>query len=281
LAEVSGLACLHRAGGALLVAVGDNDASLATADVGADGAIGEWRVVTADELGARPDASVRFRQLEAVAVDGGGRAWVVTEGTSLLGGIDLGAGAVVGGASLDTATLPELDRHWRLRDASRSEGLLLLVRGHLLVVKEKDPAGLVEFGPAGEDPLGVSAATLLPADAPFALPAAARDGQPPCLVALAWWPLPKRIRKSFADLSDLAMDGSAGVWVLSDKSRRIGRLGIPLAPGDEVDIEPFADLPQGIGKPEGLALLPGGLIAVSDDRKDERDNLWVFRAPEP
>ncbi len=191
LAEVSGLACLRRSGGALLVAVGDNDASLATADVGADGAVGEWRVVTSDELGARPDAAVRFRQLEAVAVDGAGRAWVVTEGTSLLGGIDLAAGATVGGASLETATLPELDRHWSKRDASRSEGLLLLAQGHLLIAKEKDPAGLVEFGPAGEDPLGVSAATLLPADEAFALLAGEPGGPPPALVALAWWPLPK------------------------------------------------------------------------------------------
>ena len=278
LAEVSGLSCLRRSGGALLVAVGDNDASLATADVGADGAVGEWRVVTSDELGARPDAAVRFRQLEAVAVDGAGRAWVVTEGTSLLGGIDLAAGATVGGASLETATLPELDRHWRVRDASRSEGLLLLARGHLLVAKEKDPAGLVEFGPAGEDPLGVSGATLLATDAAFTLPVGAPDGQPPSLVALAWWPLPKGSTKAFADLSDLALDGSGGVWVLSDKSRRIGRLRIPLAAGDEVLLEPLADLPKGIGKPEGLALLPGGLIAVADDRKDDRVNLWVLRA---
>ena len=280
LAEVSGLACLRRRGGALLVAVGDNDASLATADVGGDGAIGEWRVVTSDELGARPDAAVRFRQLEAVAVDGGGRAWVVTEGSSLLGGIDLGAGATVGGASLDTANLPELDRHWTRRDASRSEGLLLLAGGHLLVAKEKDPAGLVEFGPAGEDPLGVSAATLLPPDEAFALPQGEPGGQPPTLVASAWWPLPSEVGRAFADLSDLALDGSGGVWVLSDESRRIGRLRLPLQVGDSVGIDPVADLPKKLGKPEGLALLPGGLIAVADDRKDERDNLWVFRAPE-
>ena len=280
LAEVSGLACLRRGGGALLVAVGDNDASLATADVGADGAIGEWRVVTSDELGARPDAAVRFRQLEAVAVDGRGRAWVVTEGTSLLGGIDLAAGATVGGASLDTATLPELDRHWRQRDASRSEGLLLLARGHLLVAKEKDPAGLVEFGPAGEDPLGVSAATLLPADEAFALPVGAPDGRPPLpggagLVAAAegleeGLRRPQRSRagrlRRECGCCPTRAGGSAG-------------FGIPLAAGDEVAIDPVADLPKEIGKPEGLALLPGGLIAVADDRKDERDNLWVLRAP--
>lgn len=278
LAEVSGLACLRRSGGALLVAVGDNDASLATADVGAGGAVGEWRVVTSDELGARPDAAVRFRQLEAVAVDGAGRAWVVTEGTSLLGGIDLAAGATVGGASLETATLPELDRHWSKRDASRSEGLLLLAQGHLLIAKEKDPAGLVEFGPAGEDPLGVSAATLLQADEAFGLLAGEPGGPPPALVALAWWPLPSSVGKAFADLSDLAVDGSSGVWVLSDESRRIGRLRLPLVVGEAVGIDPVADLPKKVGKPEGLALLPGDLIAVADDRKDDRDNLWVLRA---
>ena len=87
-----------------------------------------------------------------------------------------------------------------------------------------------------------------------------------------------RLRIPLTEVSGLALDGSSGVWVLSDESRRIGRLRLPLDVGDAVGIDPVADLPKKLGKPEGLALLPGDLIAVADDRKDDRDNLWLFRA---
>jgi hypothetical protein len=123
----------------------------------------------------------------------------------------------------------------------------------------------------------VSAASLLPPGEPFAVPAADPGGPAPALAALAWWPLPRRVAKAFADLSDLAPDGAGGVLVLSDESRRIGRLRLPLAVAEAVEVDALADLPKSLGKPEGLALLPGGVVAVADDRKDDRDNLWLFR----
>ena len=47
--------------------------------------------------------------------------------------------------------------------------------------------------------------------------------------------------------------------------------------GEAVAIGHAVDLPHKIGKPEGLAFLAGGLVAVSDDRHDEKDNPWIFR----
>ena len=52
---------------------------------------------------------------------------------------------------------------------------------------------------------------------------------------------------------------------------------LPLLPGAPVALGPALALPKKVRKPEGLAFLGEGLIAVADDRKDARDNLTVLR----
>jgi hypothetical protein len=70
---------------------------------------------------------------------------------------------------------PGFGREWADDDNARGEGLLLMDRGHLLVAKQKDPVCLIEFGPAGDAPLGVSPETLLAPGSPCP---AARAGGP-------------------------------------------------------------------------------------------------------
>ena len=269
LAEVSGLTVLRSAGAVSLVAVGDARVSLALADVADDGTVGEWTVLTTDDVEAGPGRA-RFYELEATAADGAGVVWVLTEETSWLGGVDVAALQVVGTAHLETSTIPELHEDWARPDASRGEGLALLRQGHLLVAKEKKAAGLVEFGPAGDAPLGVSPGSLLGPDEAF-------DLRGEALVALAWWPLPKAVAKRFHDLSDLAPGHEGGLWLLSDQSRCFGRLVLPLEPGADVEVVDVVDLPAAVTKPEGLAFLPGGVVAVAEDRHDTQDNLWLLR----
>lgn len=267
LAEVSGLTVLRYGGTTRLVAVGDARVSLALADVAPDGSLGEWSVLTTHDVAA-PPGRARFFELEATAADGSGTVWVLTEETSWLGGVDVDQCVVVATARLETSTIPELHDDWTRPGASRGEGLALLVDGHVLVAKEKDAAGLVELGPVGDEPLGVSAETLLPAGEAFDL----RGDE---LVALAWWPLPKAVARRFHDLSDLAPDHEGGLWLLSDQSTCYGRLVLPLLPGAEVAVVDVVDLPRDVRKPEGLAFLPGGLVAVAEDRHDTDDNLWL------
>ena len=52
---------------------------------------------------------------------------------------------------------------------------------------------------------------------------------------------------------------------------------LPLEPGAEVEVADVVDLPGAVRKPEGLAFLPGGVVAVAEDRHDTRDNLWLLR----
>jgi hypothetical protein len=266
LPEVSGLCAVEREGRVTVVALGDDRVSLALAEVDDTGVPGPWQVVTADDVGARDQQ--RFTQLESVALDGAGCAWVLTEGTSLLAGVDLDARAPVAVLALDTSSIPELHAAWTAPDASRAEGLALLVDGHLLVAKEKDPAGLVELGPAGDVARGVSAVTLLPAEQPYVV----RSEQ---LTALAWWLWPHG--EALSDLSDLAVDRDGGLWVLSDQSRALARIALPLVPGEAPQVAEVLRLPKKIDKPEGLAFLPSDVIAVADDRHDEAENLWLLR----
>jgi hypothetical protein len=263
--EVSGLCATDGEGPVTLVALGDDRVSIAIAQVDAAGVPGAWQVVTADDVGATRQE--RFTQLESVALDGAGRAWVLTEGTSLLAGVDLDARSPVAVVALDTSTIPQLHESWTRADASRGEGLVLLVDGHVLVAKEKDPAGLVELGPAGDDPLGISAESLLPAADAF-------EATSEQLVALAWWPWADT---TLDDLSDLAVDRSGALWVLSDQSRALARIALPLVPDAAPQLLEVLRLPKKIAKPEGLAFLPSEVIAVADDRHDDADNLWLLR----
>jgi hypothetical protein len=268
LPEVSGLCSVLRDGVTTLVALGDERVALALATVDSAGIPGEWQVVTADDVGAGTDAQGRFTQLESVALDGAGRAWVLTEGTSLLAGVDLDGRTPVAVLALQTSTIPELHASWSAENASRAEGLVLLVSGHVLVAKEKDPPGLVELGPPGDDALGVSDSSVLD-------PHDAFDPRGDELVALAWWPWPHGDR--LADLSDLAVDHRGGLWVLSDQSRALAEVVLPLLSGAAPALGEVLALPRKIGKPEGLAFLPGDVVAVADDRHDEADNLWLLR----
>jgi len=269
LREVSGLSSVLVDGVLRLIAVGDARVSLALADVDDDGQVGPWSVLTTADVATREEDDGRFAQLEAVAADGGGVVWVLTEETSWLAGVDLAARAVVGTAHLDTSALPELDASWSQEGASRGEGLLLMREGHVLVAKEKQPAGLVELGPRGDAPLGVSRDTLLGDGEPFALLGEELD-------ALAWWPLSDDVRRTLHDLSDLARDASGDVWLMSDQSTRMARLALPLEPGADPVVEDVLDLPGSVDKPEGLCFLPGGVVAVAEDRHDDADNLWLL-----
>jgi len=271
LPEISGLSSRAVEGGMLLLALGDDQVAFALATV-VDGVPGEFSVVTADDVGARPGYEERATQLEAVAVDGAGRAWLLTEGTSMVGGVDLAERRIVSRLQIDTSTVPELHASWSKKNASRGEGMLLLRDGHLLVAKEKKPAGLVELGPRGHEPHGVSAQTLLGPDEAWTPPS---DGDG--LAGLAWWPWEGSGTSDLHDLSDLAPDHDGGVWVLSDQSRCLTRLVLPLEPGGPIEVSGTEELPKTIAKPEGLAFLGDGLIAVADDRKDTRDNLTILR----
>ena len=265
LREVSGLAFARWRGDPVLAAVGDRGPDVAYARLPSSGpAKADWLVLDLSTLEA-PGALPRVEQAEAIALDGVRLGVVLIEDPAMLMVVDLAERRIEHGYALDVVGMAGVDRAWAEDGSSRGEGLVLMRGGHVLVVKEKRPGGLLEFGPDGSPPQGVSPASLLPPGEPWEAPDADR------LVALAWWPGDP----AFEDLSDAAIGPEGSLFVLSDQSCAIGRVALPLAADTQAvaTLDRIWRLPDVIDKAEGLAFLPDGSAVVAVDHPKVGRNL--------
>jgi hypothetical protein len=233
--EVSG-ACFA---GRRLVLVGDRDPVLAWA-AWEDGP-GDWTVL---DVAGLPGAPAEAGQFEAVAHVGGDVVVILCEEPALLVGVDLAVPAITGTWRLRVG-LEGLARPWRKDPNSRGEGLFF-GDDRVYVTKEKKPAALIEFGPAG------AAASGEPKPGTWNPPPAGD------LVALGAWDL------DLPDVSDACVDDGV-IWLLSDKAGCRQPLGG----------EPIA-LPSGFDKAEGLARTPQGDWLVALDNADGRDAIRIL-----
>jgi uncharacterized protein YjiK len=206
---------------------------------------------------------------EAIAADGKDTICMLNEPRSEISCLDLGLQQDRGSFSLDTSSISDLDSAWKARPNSRGEGMILMKKGHVLVLKEKEPSMLVEFGPEGDAPMGYGPSAFLQAGEAFAgfqpvnPDKADQPNQPhhrtspQRLVALKTW-------KFSARLSDLAKDGSeitlgpdGRVYLLSQEGSALIRLEKTLKPDENkvgVDRGAYWNLPAGLEKAEGLVI---------------------------
>lgn len=213
LPEVSGLAIgLNRDAQGTVAAIGDQAASIVWATV--EDGIEELAWQTLNLRQAQGTQIPRTDpQLEAIAVDGALGVVLVQESPCRAEYIDARQRRVLAHITLDIPDEvgPEaLRRSWRDPDGSHAEGVVLLKDGHLLIVKEKDPAALLEFGPAEDPPRGFGGDRWLDAGQPWwqavGSPAAAQEV---ALVLLAAWAPTAEMAAVCPDLSDAAV-GPAG-----------------------------------------------------------------------
>lgn len=261
LKEVSGLAVAPLPRGSCLIAVGDHgpDVALAPLDTGR---MTGWDVIDLSTL-RQPDGSPRFEQAEAVAADGRQQVLVLIEDPALLLVLDTLNRRITHAYPLDGGEHDGLGDTWRDDASSRGEGMVLLRNGHVLVLKEKRPAGLLEFGPPGDLPLGISSDSLHSLGEDWTPPTSDR------LVALAWWP----VDDTLADLSDAEIGPDGCLYVLSDQSNAIAQLALPLPAHAVAAYTRVWALPDDIEKAEGLTFLPDGSALVAVDRSDVGRNL--------
>lgn len=259
LREVSGLAV----SGTRLLAVGDHDPVVFSAE------LAPWPLQwqAADLAGLNlPEGGVQF---EAVATVGANTVLVLQEQPARVLHIDLTAPALAGVLLLEVPEGHRLREAWLGDRSSRGESLLLTERGHLLVVKEKGPPAILEFGPAGDAPVGWRRGTV-------PTPPAPGDGT---LTVLATWWLGESLQEQLPDISDAAVGPDGRLYLLSDQGSAIARLPDVLdAQGGTIEAEAIWRIAGSPKNPEGLVILSDGTPLIGLDTKAARGNLLRLQA---
>jgi hypothetical protein len=277
LPEVSGLARgRDRDGNPVIVAIGDRAAIVAWAPLTGDIEHLEWQTGDLSHAeGSRiPD---RDPQIEGVALDGRMRLVIVQEFPNRAEVIDAATRRVRAHVSFEVPDLPALeDVHasWRDPDCSHTEGIVLMRRGHVLLVKEKDPGALLEFGPPGDEALGLGPEAWLPDDQAWEV----MEGDV-ALTCLATWRPSEDLRRASPDFSDAAVGHDGRLLLTGDRAEVLIAVAAHAPAGEAHDGVVSADgmwRVSGIAaKPEGVVILPGGDVLIACDRRKVAGNLFL------
>ena len=254
LREVSGLVLR----GSELLAVGDHDPVVFTAPLQPWPLLWQGTDLAGLEL---PDGGTQF---EAIQPTSAHTVLVLQEQPARVLHIDLSVPALIGTLLLDVPDGHRLRQAWLGDRSSRGESLVLADRGHLLVVKEKDPSAILEFGPAGDDPVGWRRGGPTVAPAP---------GDATLTVLATWW-LSGDLAKWLPDISDATIGPDGRLYVLSDQGSAIARLPDVLDPrGGKVEAAAIWRITGSPESAEGLVILDDGTVLVGLDTKSPRRNL--------
>jgi len=254
LREVSGLALR----GSELLAVGDHDPVVFTAPL--EPWPLRWQGIDLAGLGL-PDGGTQFEAIQAV---GKHTILVLQEQPARVLYIDLAAPALIGCLLLDVPKGHRLRESWLGDRSSRGESLVLADRGHLLIVKEKNPAAILEFGPVGDEPVGWRRGGS--SVAPTA-------GDATLTVLATWW-LGGELAKRFPDISDATVGPDGRLYLLSDQGSAIARLPDSLDPGGgSVHADALWRIAGSPQSAEGLVILNDGTPLVGVDTKSPGRNL--------
>lgn len=97
------------------------------------------------------------------------------------------------------------------------------------------------------------------------------------------WRLRHHAKKALRDISDLGVGPDHSLWLLSDKSRAVGRLVLttPLRPGGSeiTRLDELWRLPKGTKKPEGMVVIDEHRLLVASDTKSIHDNGLIVERP--
>ena len=190
-------------------------------------------------------------QWEAIATDNLDIICMLGEKQSEISCLDLSLRKDLGTFKLDVSGIKGLDRAWQDRPNSRGEGMILMKNGHVLILKEKQPSMLIEFGPKGDLPMGYGPDTFLGHGEAFALPPSKN------WVALKAWEFSDRLGELASDASEITLGPDGRVYLLSQESSTLIRLEKVLKADEAritVDHDAYWKLPAEIEKAEGLII---------------------------
>ena len=254
LREVSGLVVR----GSDLLAVGDHDPVVFSAPLQPWPL--QWQGIDLANL-ELPDGGTQFEAIQPTSTH---TVLVLQEQPARVLHIDLSVPALIGTLVLDVPEGHRLRQAWLGDRSSRGESLVLADRGHLLVVKEKDPSAILEFGPVGDDPVGWRRGGPTIAPSP---------GDATLTVLATWW-LAEELAKRLPDISDATVGPDGRLYLLSDQGSAIARLPDSLdPPGGEVEAAAIWLIAGSPENAEGLVILDDGTVLVGLDTKSPRRNL--------
>jgi hypothetical protein len=284
LKEISGLAVMPRKNGTELAFVGDRKAEiLAFAQPSGQSVGHSFKNQLLDRFSLCrtedfEDCKRMVKKLtsnwEALSVDGAGRFFILQEHTQSIVVLSSDFKTIEKVIHFNFAhAFPELvnrgTRKFRLN--ALGEGMILLKNGHVLIAKEQYPLAFVEFGPEGDQALGVSPESVLGATELFSIPGNEMmhlDYQP-----LATWIVAGH---SKCDFSDLAIDGQGRMLVLSQTCRHV-EVFDRLVPGLEAKPRESIQLPADIASPEALAVKDDLWFIASDIPTKREYNFYILR----
>ena len=208
-------------------------------------------------------------QWEAIATDGRDTICMLSENRGEIVCLDHRLEHRRGSFTLDVSSIDHLELAWEARPNSRGEGMILMKKGHVLVLKEKHPAMLIEFGPEGDPPIGYGPAAFLGDGEVFA--GLKTDSEEPIvyranratfpvqrrLVALKTWEFSGHLRELAMDASEITLGPDGSVYLLSQESATLIRLQKILKPDEDkvsLDRGAYWKLPAGLEKAEGLVI---------------------------
>ena len=262
LRELSGLALR----GGDLLAVGDREPSIFWAPLGSWPP--RWRGVDLADLDL-PDSGTQF---EALVATGDHTVLVLQEQPARVLNIDVAAPALLGALRLEIPAEHRLHEAWLGDRSSRGESLVLAERGHLLVIKEKDPSAILEFGPPTDEPVGWRRGT----------PGVAPASGDMTLTVLATWELGKWLGKRLPDISEATIGPDGCLYLLSDQGSAIARLPDHLeAAGGTVEADAIWRIDGAPKNPEGLVILDDGTPLVGLDTRSPKRNLLRLESLAP
>lgn len=265
IAELSGLAIVRASAGKNedkinLYGIGDASYEIANFRIHAD----------PDDASVQPDSrrvqdvahiigrhTKDSSQWEAIAFDGKDTLCMLSETRGEITCLDRGLQNDLGSFSLDVSSIGSLDSAWEAHPNSRGEGMILMKKGHVLVLKEKQPSMLIEFGPEGDAPMGYGPDTFLQKGDKFIVPQPGSPGRPSRLVALKAWEFSKSLRGLASDASEITLGPDGRIYLLSQESSTLIRLQKILKTDEDkagLDQDAYWNLPAGLEKAEGLII---------------------------
>jgi hypothetical protein len=212
-------------------------------------------------------------QWEAVAADKQ-RVFMLAEGSSHVSVFDSDMKILEGTIELKISKTDKIFADWDKDTNSRGEGLVLLDNGHMLLLKEKNPVQLIEFGPQGD-----AAGGFKPGDGVDSKETFPFNKMVTQFVPLKHWDLGTHSQAQLSDGSDLGIGPNGKLYVLSDHSRRIVAIENVLKPTeDKFKVKQSWILPKKVEKAEGLAFTIKFEPIVVSDIANKDKNLFILSA---